>query len=124
MFSNVITKMPADTLLAGYIRVLETLYDPDRFFERCREHLLHWRPAPGLVRTGAPGDLLVVWRSIRAQGIFGSYRRAYWRFLGWVARHTPTKLPVAIAFLSSPIAVVTWISLGQAIVQLKIVWQR
>jgi len=35
-----------------------------------------------------------------------------------------SRLPVAIANLTSPIAFVTWISRGHASVQLKIVWQR
>jgi radical SAM superfamily enzyme YgiQ (UPF0313 family) len=97
MFSNVVTKLPAEALLAGYIRVLETLYDPERYFQRCHEHLRHWRAAPGLVRSGAPSDLAVVWRSIRAQGLRGGYRRAYWRFLGSVAWKHPTKLSLAIS---------------------------
>jgi hypothetical protein len=39
----------------------------------------------------------VLWRSIRAQGLAGSYRRAYWRFLAWVLRHYPNKLSLAVA---------------------------
>jgi hypothetical protein len=33
-------------------------------------------------------------------------------------------MPVEIAILTSPIALVIWISRGQAMVQLKMVWQR
>jgi hypothetical protein len=41
--------------------------------------------------------LVTAWRAIKVQGITGSYRRAYWRFLRWVLRHHPAKLGRAIA---------------------------
>ena len=38
-FSNVVTRLPMESMVEGYIRVMETLYDPEVYFERCREHL-------------------------------------------------------------------------------------
>jgi len=96
-FSNVVTRLPMQSMVEGYIRVLEALYDPEIYFERCREHLRHWRSVPGLAGRTSPGDLLVLWRSIRAQGLTGTYRRAYWQFLAWALRHYPNKLSLAVA---------------------------
>ncbi len=95
--SNIVGKLPLAEMLEGYARVLETLYDPETYFDRCREHLAYWRPPPGLARPASLDELPVVWRSLRTQGLEGPYRRAYWRFLGWVLRHHPSKLPLAIS---------------------------
>ncbi|MGH9796884.1 MAG: B12-binding domain-containing radical SAM protein [Candidatus Polarisedimenticolia bacterium] len=95
--TNVITRIPADALLAGYRRVLETVYEPETYFRRCRENLARWKPAPGAPRSLVARDLASAWRAIRGQGIGGTYRRAYWRFLRWVLRHHPEKLGRALA---------------------------
>ena len=95
--TNVVTRMPREALLEGYLRVLETLYDPATYFERCREHLRHYRPAPGLARPAALSELPIVFRSLWRQGVRGSYRRDYWGFLTWALRRHPRKLAVALA---------------------------
>jgi radical SAM superfamily enzyme YgiQ (UPF0313 family) len=95
--TNVITRLPVAEMLAGYRRVLETLYHPEAYFARCRDNLARWKPAPGAVRSLVARDLASAWRAIRGQGLTGSYRRAYWRFLAWVARHHPDKIGRAIA---------------------------
>jgi hypothetical protein len=96
-FSNISTKLPLREMVEGYIHVLNTLYDPETYFARCREHLTHWRSLPTLERRPAFDDLRTVWRSICTQGVAAPYRRAYWRFLWWVLRHHPAKLALAIA---------------------------
>jgi hypothetical protein len=96
-WTNVVTRLPAQDLARGYTRVLETLYQPEMYFERCREHLRHWEPAPGLPAMTGLADLAVVARSLWRQGVRGPYRGAYWRFLAWVARRFPRKLPLALA---------------------------
>jgi radical SAM superfamily enzyme YgiQ (UPF0313 family) len=95
--TNVVTTLPTPEMIAGYRRVLETLYDPDVFFERCRESLLRWRPAEASRRLPPLRDVIAGLRSIRAQGIDGPYRRAYWRFISWVVRNRPSRLPRALA---------------------------
>jgi radical SAM superfamily enzyme YgiQ (UPF0313 family) len=95
--TNVVTKLPEPVLLRGYLRVLETLFEPETYFERCREHLRHWEPAPGLAREATAADLAAVARSLWRQGVQGRYRRAYWRFLAGVLLGAPRKLPLAIA---------------------------
>jgi len=92
----VVTRIPAAEMLAGYKRVLETLYQPERFFRRCRENLARWRPAPGAKRPLGLRDLVSGCRAIWTQGIRQRYRWAYWRFLRWVVRHHPAKLARAI----------------------------
>jgi radical SAM superfamily enzyme YgiQ (UPF0313 family) len=95
--TNVITRLPAGEMLAGYRRVLETLYHPEAFFRRCRENLARWKPVAGAVRPVIARDLASAWRAVRGQGIRGGYRGAYWRFLRWVLRNHPEKIGRALA---------------------------
>jgi radical SAM superfamily enzyme YgiQ (UPF0313 family) len=94
--TNVVNKMPADRLLEGYRRVLEDLYNPKGYFERSRQNVALWKPVPGSRRTLRLRDLGTVLRLLWAQGIVGSYRRAYWNFLVWVLRRHPSKISYAI----------------------------
>jgi radical SAM superfamily enzyme YgiQ (UPF0313 family) len=95
--TNVVTKLPLAQMLTGYRRVLETLYHPEVYFQRCRENLARWTPVAGSVRPGVRRDLACAFRAVWGQGISSHYRRAYWQFLRWVARHHPAKLGRAIA---------------------------
>jgi radical SAM superfamily enzyme YgiQ (UPF0313 family) len=95
--TNVITKMSTSQMIVGYRRVMETLYHPEVYFQRCRDNIARWKRVPGAARKLAWRDLLTAWRAVRGQGLSGSYRRAYWKFLRWVARHHPAKLGRAIA---------------------------
>jgi len=95
--TNVVTRLPAGPMIAGYRRVLETLYHPEVYFDRCRENLRRWKPAAGAARRLAPRDVRAGLRALLGQGVRAPYRRAYWRFLHWVLRHHPDKLARAIA---------------------------
>jgi radical SAM superfamily enzyme YgiQ (UPF0313 family) len=95
--TNVINKMSATQMIRGYRKVMETLYHPEVYFQRCRDNIARWKPLPGSKRKLVWRDLLTAGRAVRGQGLTGSYKRAYWRFLRWVARHHPAKLGRAIA---------------------------
>jgi len=95
--TNVVTKIPAAQMMAGYRKVLQTLYNPEQYFQRCRKNLSRWNPVRGQRRRLHLRDLLNAARAIRVQGLTGRYRLAYWRFLRWVVKHHPTKLSRAIA---------------------------
>ena len=89
--------MSAGQMLSGYRRVMETLYHPEIYFQRCRENLARWKPPAGMLRPLGMRDLHSGLRALWGQGITGRYRKAYWDFLQWVVRHHPDKLGRAIA---------------------------
>ena len=95
--TNVVTRMPIPQMLAGYRRVLETVYNPEIYFQRCRENLSRWKPTAGSIRPIAPRDIACALRALWGQGFSGRYRGAYWRFLRWVMQNCPEKLGRAIA---------------------------
>ncbi len=95
--TNVVTRMPAHQMLTGYRRVLETLYHPEVYFQRCKDNIARWKPPAGLLRPMKLRDFQNGLRALWGQGITGRYRRAYWDFLHWVLSHHPDKLARAVA---------------------------
>ncbi len=77
------TVMPLADLLNGLRRLLLTIYQPERFYERAWRSLAHWRPREG--QHPPPVTVLyqieVALRSIWIQGVRAPYRAAYWKFL-------------------------------------------
>jgi radical SAM superfamily enzyme YgiQ (UPF0313 family) len=94
--TNVVSRLPADQLLEGYHRVMDALYAPANYFQRCRDNLAHWSGERAGARSVSLADLHAGLRAMIAQGFRGAYRREYWRFLGWAAAHHPRKLATAI----------------------------
>jgi hypothetical protein len=75
-------------LLGGLRRMLLTLYDPCRFYERVLDSLELWQVRP---EQKAPAlsflyQLRVLFKSVWRQGVMSGYRRDYWRFLGRLMR--------------------------------------
>ena len=80
---NFRTVLPLPELLAGTKRMLLTLYDPRRFYERVFNSLEQWQVQP---EQRAPTLSLlyllrVVFKSVWRQGVLSEYRQAYWHFL-------------------------------------------
>src|SRR3990170_375162 len=91
---NFIPRMDPDALLAGYRKVLASIYSPTEYFERAQAMLsrLGAVPKPRLVFS----DYLALCRSFIRQGIFARYRVAYWRFLGKTFLRAPRHLGLAV----------------------------
>jgi radical SAM superfamily enzyme YgiQ (UPF0313 family) len=95
--TNFVTRMPAETLSAGYKKIIAAIYDPSmrNYFRRCRRLLERLGPNPHF-RTQ------VGWREIRAAlrslGVvpFRRYGRQYLRFLMWTLFRRPEFLGEAI----------------------------
>ncbi len=100
--TNFVTRLPEEELVAGYARLLDDLYAPEAYFARSLRmiELLPDRRQSAF-RYPLWFSVKVLVRTLFAQGLRSSYRRAYWRFLGQVLRRRPKKflraLPLAIA---------------------------
>jgi radical SAM superfamily enzyme YgiQ (UPF0313 family) len=80
---NFRTVLPLPELLAGTKRMLLTLYDPRRFYERVFDSLerLQLQPVQRAPALSLLYLLRVLVKSVWRQGVLSDYRRAYWRFL-------------------------------------------
>src|SRR6202051_3983879 len=81
---NFRTVLPLPELLDGLKRMLLTLYDPFRFYERVLDSLERWHAHPEQKAPvlSFPYRLRVIFKSVWRQGVLSGYRRAYWHFLG------------------------------------------
>ncbi len=83
---NFIPKMDPQELLAGYRRILETIYRPGEYFERAQAFLSQLGAA-----ARAPiviSDVMAFFRSLWRQGLRSNYRKEYWKFVAQAAhRH-------------------------------------
>jgi len=94
--TNFVTKMEPLTLLRGYKKVLETLYEPSVYFDRCRRNLERWKPTRFGSRPRTLTEYAAGIRSLFRQGRADGYRREYNRFIRWVVTHHPAKLGRAL----------------------------
>src|ERR1019366_1843640 len=81
---NFRTVLPLSELLGGTKRMMLTLYDPRRFYQRMFDSLERWQTQPEQQATALSSlyMLRVVFKSVWRQGVLSGYRRAYWHFLG------------------------------------------
>ena len=81
---NFRTVLPLSELLGGTKRLMLTLYDPRRFYQRVFDSLERWQTQPEQQATALSSlyMLRVVFKSVWRQGVLSGYRRAYWHFLG------------------------------------------
>jgi hypothetical protein len=119
-YTNIRTLMPQRTLLEGYRRVVDTIYDPDRYFDRAFKSIVRLRrPATFRDRTREVlGTIRRLVRSmprrLRGEGgriaatarlwtLLGNappeFRRAARRFMGRVLRTRPDQLYMATKLL-------------------------
>lgn len=91
---NFIPRMNAEALLAGYRRVLASIYTPSEYFERAQAMLSRLGAGPKTRRVFS--DYVALCRSFVRQGIIARYRVAYWRFLGKTLLRTPRHLGLAV----------------------------
>jgi radical SAM superfamily enzyme YgiQ (UPF0313 family) len=89
--TNVVTAIPDAEMISGYRRVMQGLYEPEAYLQRCRENVRRFRPAPGPPLRGGHA-LSAAARVLWAQGVRSPYRAAYWRYLGWALRQHRTDL--------------------------------
>ena len=99
VFSRELNYVPAvdpEVLYDRHRKVVETINSPVMYFQRCLTHLAHRERRPlgnipiGLAEVRA--TLTSLWR----QGIAGSYRRDYWRFLARALWREPADLADAL----------------------------
>lgn len=71
-----------EELFARHRKIVETINSPDRIFERCLTLLRHQKRPPLCSMPVGGWAIKAALRSVWYQGIMGSYRRHYWRYLG------------------------------------------
>lgn len=97
IFLNYVPLMSPHDLIAGYQRLVRTIYSPDYFYARLMTFLKEYRlsgPSPFDMLHGR--DIRAFFRSILFLGIMGKERWHYWKIFFWSLLRKPRLLPLAI----------------------------
>lgn len=95
---NFIPRMNYETLLAGYRRIVDTLYSPRHYYARVRNFLRDYRPAEVWSFRIRPRHIKAAIKSVYRLGILGRERFQYWRLFLWALFRRPRVFPLVITF--------------------------
>lgn len=91
-----VPKMDPEVLINQHRKAVETLNSPEIYFERCATLFKHLgRKALGGTPLRWP-EFRALFISLWRQGIVGTYRGRYWKFLGHTLFTRPNKMPDAV----------------------------
>lgn len=93
--TNIIPRMPLETLRQGYQRILAYIYAPDNFYRRVRTFLQDYNPRRMKVQLSWT-ELKAWFLTIYHLGIRGQERLQYWRLFFWTMVHKPRLVPLAV----------------------------
>jgi hypothetical protein len=105
---NFLPARPAAEITAEYVRAVDYLYEPSNYLARSYQDILAMRPTRAAAagkhkgqNCGTPKsrqplrvrlkDLMALLRLIWRQGILADFRWQFWRQLGGVYRHNPSR---------------------------------
>ncbi|MBT4140849.1 MAG: DUF4070 domain-containing protein [Candidatus Latescibacteria bacterium] len=92
IFSRQLSFVPVgdpDELLNQHRHAVETLNSPVKFFERCRTHYARRTRRPVNMMAIGLTEVMAFFKSLWHQGVRGSYRGEFWKFLAHMLRHHP-----------------------------------
>ncbi|MGE5582869.1 MAG: B12-binding domain-containing radical SAM protein [Bacillota bacterium] len=95
---NFIPKMPYDTLVNGYKKVVATIYAPENYYQRIRELLQEYRPFPKKAIRLSLCDIEAFLKSLLIIGVLGKERLQFWKLLGWSLVKKPRLFPLAVTY--------------------------
>jgi len=94
---NFVPKMDPARLVAGYQRIMRTIYKPSEYYQRSLDSLMRTTqesPEPGRVKIVS--GLAAFTRLIFRLGVLDRERKEFWRFLGQTIRRHRDQLPVSM----------------------------
>ncbi len=95
---NFIPKMPYETLLDGYKKIIATIYAPEHYYSRIKEFLKEYRPFTKRTVRISWCDLEAFFKSLFVIGFLGKERVHFWKLLGWSIIKRPTLFPLAVTY--------------------------
>jgi radical SAM superfamily enzyme YgiQ (UPF0313 family) len=95
---NFIPKMNQETLIAGYKRVLQTIYSPKPYYERIRMFLKKYRPLQKKRIRFRFNHFGALFKSALFLGLGEKGRSHYWKLFFWSLFRRPRLFPLAVTF--------------------------
>lgn len=95
---NFVPQMNSAELLAGYKKVLNTIYSPKYYYERVMSFLRDFEPKQKKVFHLNPNYILALFKSMFKLGVIGEERVYYWKLFFWSLFRKPQLFSLAILF--------------------------
>lgn len=93
--TNIITRLPADEVRKGFLKLINDLYSPQSFYRRVRTLL---QTLPGEIEhvNLQSREILAFFKALLKLGIAGKERLEFFKLIGWIISRDPRKLPLAV----------------------------
>jgi radical SAM superfamily enzyme YgiQ (UPF0313 family) len=93
---NFVPRMDREKLLAGYKKIVSTIYAPENYYSRVKKFLDIYRPKSKAAHKISFRYIMAFIKSIVRLGIFGKERIYYWKLLLWTLVRHPRTFPKAV----------------------------
>ena len=93
---NFSPRMHPEALIAGYKRIVQTIFSHNNYFERIKTFLKVYNPPATSARRVTFSGLRALCRAIWRLGIIDSGRRFFWKLLGYVIIKCRKNFPLAV----------------------------
>jgi radical SAM superfamily enzyme YgiQ (UPF0313 family) len=89
---NFIPRMKKETLIAGYQKLVKTIYSPAKDYTRIKQFFSEFHTDIPVTSQRSARTLLTFARACWELGIRGTERRYYWKHLSWIIKNKPKHL--------------------------------
>ncbi|MDD5313250.1 MAG: B12-binding domain-containing radical SAM protein [Dehalococcoidia bacterium] len=93
---NFVPKMKFDTLVAGYRRVVNTIYAPKQYYERITTFLKEYKPKPQRAARLKMMHYRALLKSFWILGVREKGRIYFWKLLAWTAFTRPRLIALSV----------------------------
>lgn len=95
---NFMPRMPSAMLIAGYRTILNTIYAPEKYYQRVIRLLSEYRPLSRGKFHLQRGYLGALVKSMLVLGVLGRERLQFWKLFFWSLLRKPRLFPLAITY--------------------------
>lgn len=95
---NFVPRMQPEALIAGYQRILDTIYAPKQYYRRVIQLFREYRPRPQGHFHLQQGHIGAFFKSILFLGVIGKERLQFWKLFFWSLLRKPRIFPLAISY--------------------------
>ncbi len=95
---NFIPRMKPEALIAGYQKILDTIYAPKQYYQRVIKLFKQYHPRPKGRFHLQKGHIGALFKSILFLGVIGRERFQFWKLFFWSLLRKPRLFPLAITY--------------------------
>jgi radical SAM superfamily enzyme YgiQ (UPF0313 family) len=95
---NFVPRMQPEALIAGYRKILDTIYAPKQYYRRVIKLFQEYQPQPQGRFHLQKGHLGALFKSILFLGVIGRERFHFWKLFFWSLIRKPRLFPLAITY--------------------------